>query len=49
VNDTGHLVSDLMTRLNSGTWGGDRRRGKILSVDLTQDAGPLFSISAFSG
>jgi hypothetical protein len=44
TKDSATLVSDLMNGLNRGVWGGAARKGKILTVDLTQASGVVMSV-----
>ncbi|MFT3880038.1 MAG: phosphatase PAP2 family protein [Gemmatales bacterium] len=44
THDAVPLVTDLMARLDRGPWGGGARRGKVLTVDLTQASGVVISV-----
>ena len=48
IQDSSTLVTDLITRLDKGVWGGGLRRGKTLTVDLTKSSGVEFSIQPCS-
>lgn len=44
TKDAATLVNDLMNGLTRGVWGGAARKGKILTVDLTQASGVVISV-----
>ncbi|HQR08533.1 MAG TPA: phosphatase PAP2 family protein [Gemmatales bacterium] len=44
THDAPVLVTDLMNTLTRGVWGGAARKGKVLSVDLTQASGVTISV-----
>lgn len=44
TKDSATLVTDLMNGLNRGTWGGAARKGKVLTVDLTQASGVVIAV-----
>lgn len=44
TKDSVTLVTDLMNGLSRGVWGGAIRKGKVLTVDLTQASGVAISV-----